>query len=234
MDRRARENERNARDPGDLGCYDTPGEATRALLATVRLPTLVWEPCAGKGDIRDVLEANGRQVVATDIRPRFRGIVQHDFFQPLPPKLFPRVAACRCIVTNPDFDMLPRGFIEQCLSQVDDVYLLLRVSFIAGGKPWRRQVLDKSGLRRIYVFADRLPMMHKKEHLEAGGKLSTSRMDFAWYWWSKGWRGHRSVHRMYWKELQDVQALPPPGPKIPKNRCKVTPDMFPAEVASGL
>ena len=47
--------------------YETPPEATRALLEVERLPHRVWEPACGPGAIVTVLRAAGHDVVASDL-----------------------------------------------------------------------------------------------------------------------------------------------------------------------
>ena len=47
--------------------YETPPEATRALLQVERLPHRIWEPACGPGAIARVLRDAGHAVVATDL-----------------------------------------------------------------------------------------------------------------------------------------------------------------------
>jgi len=50
--------------------YPTHPGAVRALLAVEKLarpPDRIWEPCAGRGAIADVLRAAGHEVVASDL-----------------------------------------------------------------------------------------------------------------------------------------------------------------------
>ena len=47
--------------------YETPPEATRALLAVEKLPHWLWEPACGPGAIVTVLRAAGHAVIASDI-----------------------------------------------------------------------------------------------------------------------------------------------------------------------
>jgi hypothetical protein len=61
--------------------HPTPPCLTLALTRFV-LPGLppgpVWEPCAGDGRLARAIEAEGRQVIATDIAPRCAAVARHD------------------------------------------------------------------------------------------------------------------------------------------------------------
>ncbi len=80
--------------------YDTPREAVTPLIA--HLPISVqgvrfWEPCAGKGDLADGLEAAwpcGVCTLKTDIAPRREDIVERDALDCYP-------APFELIITNP-------------------------------------------------------------------------------------------------------------------------------------
>ncbi len=47
--------------------YETPPEATRALMQVERLPHRLWEPACGPGAIVRVLRAAGHDVIASDL-----------------------------------------------------------------------------------------------------------------------------------------------------------------------
>jgi hypothetical protein len=222
MSRRGHEAERNAQAEGDLNAYDTHPVAVSALMAVEALPRRIWEPAAGTGNIVNVLREAGRYVVASDILPLATGIDRVDFLKP-PPEGFP-LPDVQAIVTNPPFNQLRNDWVQTCLAFAPNVYLLARLQFLEGGSDWRREVLERSGLRRVYVFRERLPMMHKRGYLESGGKPSTSRMAFAWFCWRRGYRGKPSMHRISWRD--HGPALPPPTIKMPKGRCRQTQDMF--------
>jgi hypothetical protein len=79
--------------------YATPPWPTEVLLHCVRLPKgKIWEPCCGNGAMAEVLKANGRDVVATDLEDRGYGEGGRDFL--LEDRLPDGVTA---IVTNPPY-----------------------------------------------------------------------------------------------------------------------------------
>src|SRR3954447_7018341 len=47
--------------------YETPAEATRALLNAAKLPQNLWEPACGPGAIVRVLRGAGHDVLGTDL-----------------------------------------------------------------------------------------------------------------------------------------------------------------------
>lgn len=217
--------ERNAQEAGDLNEYFTPPEAVRALLSVEALPHVIWEPACGTGNIVEVLRAHGRDVFASDVAEHgCPESCQLDFMGADAAKVCSDMVVS-AIVTNPPFSLIGKGWIERCLAFAPEVFLLARIQLLEGAR--RTQVIEKGGLRRIYVFRERLPMMHKRGFLEAGGKPSTSTMAFAWFCWRRGWRGQASVKRISWKS--HGPALEPPRPALPKSYCRATIDMFERE-----
>ena len=47
--------------------YETPPIAVETLLAVENLPHWIWEPCAGRGAIANVLRDRGHAVVCSDL-----------------------------------------------------------------------------------------------------------------------------------------------------------------------
>lgn len=90
--------------------YPTPPEATRALLSVERFDGGVWEPACGQGHIAKVLEAEGCDVVATDL-------VDHGYGRPGVDFLEQRLPRSRHIVTNPPYGRgLADAFVRQALA----------------------------------------------------------------------------------------------------------------------
>jgi hypothetical protein len=173
--------------------YETPPEATRALLKVERLPPQVWEPACGRGAIVDVLRSAGHEVVASDIAnygipitaPGYWG---RDF-------LLERAApACTgAIITNPPYK-LAADFVRHALRLCPRVIMLLRLAFLES--TGRTDVLEGGKLARIYVFRNRLPMMHR-----AGwtGPRATNAIPFMWAVWDAAHSGPPTLHRISWE-----------------------------------
>jgi hypothetical protein len=171
--------------------YETPPEATLALLACEDIPQRVWEPACGPGAIVRVLRESGREVVAGDLVDYGCPMsVSHvDFLMEwrAPHKL-------ECIVTNPPFK-LAAAFVSKAIELCPRVYMLLRLEFLETER--RSPILDNGQLARVHVFARRLPMMHR-----AGwsGPRSTSRIAFAWFVWDRHHAGPTELRRISWSK----------------------------------
>ena len=160
--------------------YETPPCAVRALLSVEPVPLTVWEPACGPGAIVSILRDSGRAVIATDLvdwgcpdsEPR------RDF---LLGRKAP--AGVPAIVTNPPFK-LAEEFAAHAVDLVPEVYLLMRCAFLEGLR-WYAPEENARGrglslhLSRVWVFAPRLPFMHR--HGFEGQKQENSGMAFAWF-----------------------------------------------------
>jgi hypothetical protein len=152
--------------------YETPAVAVHALLSVERLIGPIWEPACGPGAIVRELRTAGHKVIASDLVdygcPDSES--RRDF---LMERTMPDGA--RCIVTNPPFK-LAEEFVRHALSLCPHVYMLLRVAFLEGLR-WESG-FDQH-LARVYVFAPRLPFMHRAGY--DGPKNSNSGMAFGWF-----------------------------------------------------
>jgi len=168
--------------------YETPPEATRALLSAERLPRRIWEPAVGRGAVARVLEAAGHEVIGTDLVDYgigYRGGI--DFLmERFPP---PGIDA---IVTNPPFK-LANEFVAHALKLCPRVIMLLRLAFYESQR--RSHILENAGLARIHVFRKRLPMMHRDGW---EGRRGNSGMAFAWFVYDRGHAGPTTIHRIDW------------------------------------
>lgn len=168
-------------------CYETPPEAVHALLKVEKLPNHVWEPACGPGSIVRALRAAGHAVTATDL---------HDYGQRNYGIDFLNVADLDvdgAVVTNPPYQ-LAQQFVEKALRVSPLVIMLLRLAFLESEK--RRKILEESGLARIHVFRNRLPMMHRRGW---NGKKASSAIPFAWFVWERGYEGPTTIDRISWE-----------------------------------
>ena len=183
----------NARAPlaerGD-DLYETPPEATQALLRAEKLPHRLWEPAAGRGAIVSVLRAAGHDVLASDLvdygEPTH--FTRRDFLMELKAP-----EGCEAIVTNPPFK-LANEFALHALVLVPKVYMLLRLAFLEGSR--RSALLDTGALARVHVFRNRLPRMHRDGW---GGPQASSSIAFAWMVWDRAHTGPTELHRISWE-----------------------------------
>ena len=151
--------------------YETPPEATRALLRHEFISKMdwIWEPACGKGAISEVLRANGYEVVSTDLVDRGYGQTGVDFLM--------ETAAperVRTIVTNPPFKLADQ-FVRHGLTLVPRVIMLLRLAYLEGAG--RADIHSK--MVRVWLGRERLPFMHREGY--DGPKHSNSGAPFAWF-----------------------------------------------------
>lgn len=162
--------------------YQTPACATETLARQEALPSLIWEPCAGRGAISRVLEGLGHTVVKTDLVPypdSDPGILTHQDFL----MTYAAPSQCRTIVTNPPFKLADE-FIDHGLRLGCRVIVLLRMMAVEGvdgsrrGSGLRSRLVDQH-LSHIWLGRERLPMMHREGW--EGPKHSNSGAPFGWF-----------------------------------------------------
>ncbi len=154
--------------------YQTPTVAVRALQAVERLPQKMWEPACGPGAIATHLRQHGHTIIATDLvdyglEDSTSGV---DFLMETRAP-----DGCSTIITNPPFKSCT-DFVRKALDLCPEVHMLMRVAFLEGLR-WQYKQQFAPHLARVWVFAPRIPMMHREGY--EGPKNSNSGMAFAWY-----------------------------------------------------
>lgn len=174
----------------DDDCYETPTCAVEALLRVENIPRRVWEPACGPGAIVKVLRARGHRVTASDVVDY--GCEDQIFLDFL--KIPLGDVGIEAIVTNPPYQLAEK-FVRQALNFSPLVIMLLRLAFLESVR--RTNILEKSGLARIHVFRNRLPMMHRRNWV---GPKASSAMPFAWFVWCCGYTGPTTIDRISWEQ----------------------------------
>jgi len=172
--------------------YETPPEATLALLAAEPLPSIIWEPACGRGAIVRVLRANGHVIYATDLVDYDTSDQDQSGWDFLMETQLP--IGVQAIVTNPPYK-IAGDFIRNGLKLGVPIYCLLRLTFLESAG--RSDILDYH-LPRVYVFRNRLPMMDRDGW---EGPKSTSSVPFAWFVFTPEVVRETVLHRISWKPL---------------------------------
>jgi hypothetical protein len=197
LDRAANPGRHSFADRG-VDLYETPVEATRALLAVESLPHQVWEPACGRGAIVGILRSAGHTVLATDLQdhgcPRSTSGVNF-----LTAALPSDIGA---IMTNPPYRHAD-GFVRHALAlRVPKVVMLLRLAFLESAG--RSGILDSGRLAQVYPFIERLPMMHR---VGWTGRRASSAIAFAWFIWQRDHDGPTTLRRISWRAAQQAGRL---------------------------
>lgn len=174
--------------------YATPKCAVDSLLAIERkwLPRgTIWEPACGDGAIVMPLRAAGWKVEATDLIDRGcpDSLAGLDFVRD---GRSPRNIAG--VITNPPFK-LAKEFVDRALMDAPYVAMLLRLSFLEGGK--RHFWFEHGSLARVHVSSRRLPMMHRDGW---AGPKAGSAVCHAWFVWDKRHEGRPVIQWFDWKD----------------------------------
>lgn len=215
--------------------YETPGEAMRALLSIMRFSKTVWEPACGKGAISRELEAAGYEVILSDLVDY--GTTSGDGeCQEVGDFLLTGRRGGECggitgpwlgalaapegvdIVTNPPYGENLNAFVAHALRvhRPRKMALLLNLNFMCGTESADRNfALDDNPPATIWVFARRLPMMHRDGW---DGPEASSRMNTGWFVWeldeatgtydAGGKRGTQMV-RIDWKTFETSKPVGP-------------------------
>lgn len=173
------------RDRGE-DLYETPPEATKALLSVERLNGRIWEPACGRGAISEVLRAAGHEVYSSDLVSYGYGDSGIDFL--LEFKAPPGVTT---ILSNPPYKTAGE-FVRKGLALAPTVIMLLRLTFLEG--VGRSDILDGGSLARVHVFAYRLPLMHRDGWT---GPKATNTVAFAWFCWDRNHTGPATINRLH-------------------------------------
>ncbi len=158
--------------------YETPECATHALLNVERFDGVIWEPACGLGAISRVLESVGHEVISTDLVDRGYGQGRVDFlleWQPRAPN----------IVTNPPFTLAAAFARHAVWLTTGKVAFLCRLPWLETRE--RSVMFAETQLARVWVFEDRLPMMHR--HGYEGPKLKKIPAAYAWFVWDHAHSG---------------------------------------------
>jgi len=123
----------------------------------VVIPSPIWEPAAGRGDISKTLINNGHPVISSDIIPYHDSEItvnDADFFTKdrIPYYLTTNgsLIPCKTIFTNPPFNV-QEEFLIHALSFGVDVIFFVRLSFLSSIR--RGKIFDQYNPAYVYVYS---------------------------------------------------------------------------------
>lgn len=153
---------------------------------------LVWEPCAGRGDIARYVESQGFNVWATDLNrwhPWGYGIAGVNILQT-------DFTGCHNLITNPPFGIL-NDILRHILPQLPNgarVSMLVRLASIETQE--RVAILKKyGGLKLVMPYAYRIgcPKVNKQTGELLTSKRDSSAVAYTWLHWQKGYTGRPQI-----------------------------------------
>lgn len=172
--------------------YETPKWATERAIDAMLVDGIlnkydvVYEPCVGAGAISDVLEIYGfENLKKSDIQvaPYIKGEQGIDVYDI-------EDNACDVVFTNPPYNLMTLkekyggSMLKEFLRIANKkVILLLNVFFLSSKE--RKELLERSPLRHVYIHSDRVTMYPYGEDKPKNGGTKM----FAWVVWDKEYNG---------------------------------------------
>jgi len=153
----------SVREPRDF--YPTPLEAFTPLLPYLPKDVTIWEPACGDGRLVAAMNEYGLRAIGSDINDSFAT----DFLA--------AKSSYSCIVTNPPFS-LAFEFMDHAVSHVGEVFLLLRLNFLASKK--RRAWFQAHEPSALFILSQRPSFT---------GDGKTDATDYAWFYWGNRHKG---------------------------------------------
>ena len=176
---------------GGTDFYETPKWATERAIEAMLVDGVInkydriYDPCCGAGAITDVLNAYGfENVMASDIQTEEyikgqKGVDAYDLEDDL----------AEIVFTNPPYNLMTKGNMLQEFLRISrkKVILLLNIFFLSSKD--RKEMLQRSGLRYVYIHSDRVTMYPYGEEKPKNGGTKM----FAWFVWDKEYGGEPVV-----------------------------------------
>lgn len=174
----------------DLDFYETPAWATTKAVEQMIVDGVldkyedIYDPCCGAGAITDVLKTYFENVRASDIQEELyidgkKGIDVYD----IPDN------ACEVVFTNPPYGLMTKDNMLNEFLRISSkkVVLLLNVFFLSSRA--RKEMLETSSLRHVYIHSDRLTMhpYNSPKPKNGGTKM------YVWCVWDKDYNGKPTI-----------------------------------------
>ena len=143
----------------------------------------IWENCCGEGHLAEVVKEYFKEnlICTTDLIDRGYGVGDIDFlnsdFNP----------NADLIITNPPFSLV-NDFIVKGLEKTNR-YLVYLCKIQMLETVGRKEILESSPLKHIYVHSKRQATWKDGKELDPQGKKWATTMCLAWFVWDKEYKG---------------------------------------------
>lgn len=167
--------------------YETPEWATKKAIDAMLVDGLlslsddVLEPCCGAGAITKVLLEKGfHNIRSSDIQdePYIHGDRGVDVYKI-------QDGACNVIITNPPYNLMTKANMLQEFLRISNRYVILLLNIYFLSSKDRKQMLERSHLRHLYIHSDRVTMHPYGQPVPKNGGTKM----FAWFVWDKQFNG---------------------------------------------
>ena len=172
--------------------YETPRWSTEKAVEAMLMDGIlnkyddVYEPCVGAGAISDVLEVYGFEnlrksdIQTADCIKGEKGVDVYEISD----------SVCDVVFTNPPYNLMTLkekdggSMLKEFLRiSRHKVILLLNIFFLSSKE--RKELLENSHLRHIYIHSDRVTMYPYGEEKPKNGGTKM----YAWFVWDKDYDG---------------------------------------------
>lgn len=171
--------------------YETPVDATNKVLNAlvedgfITTDELIYEPCVGAGAMLQPLKEHGfHNIMASDIQDEdyIAGEKGIDVYS-IPDEV------CDVVFTNPPYNMMTKGNMLDELLRISKkkVILILNIFFLSSAA--RKEILEQSHLRHIYIHSDRVTMYPYGQDKPKNGGTKM----YAWFVWDKEYDGRPTL-----------------------------------------
>lgn len=176
--------------------YETPKWATEKAVEAMLMDGIlnkyddVYEPCSGAGAISDVLEVYGFEnlkcsdVQVADYIKGEQGVDVYEISDNV----------CDVVFTNPPYNLMTLkekdggSMLKEFLRIANKkVILLLNIFFLSSKE--RKELLESSHLRHVYIHSDRVTMYPYGEEKPKNGGTKM----YAWFVWDKEYDGKTTL-----------------------------------------
>ena len=180
----------------DFDFYETPKWATEKAVERMLIDNIInkydaiLEPCVGAGAISDVLEIYGFEnlsksdIQTADYIKGDKGVDVYDIED----------EACDVVFTNPPYNLMTQkasqggSLLNEFLRiSKHKVILLLNIFFLSSKE--RKELLEQSHLRHVYIHSDRVTMYPFGEEKPQNGGTKM----YAWFVWDKDYNGQPTL-----------------------------------------
>lgn len=172
--------------------YKTPPGATLALLEAEKLfinQGDIWEPACGDGAISEILVSRGYSVISSDKYDHGYGTTGIDFLSTVNYKT-------PTIITNPPYNIINKWIQHAYDIGVSYMALLCKLALLEGYE--RSYILERTGLKRYYVFRRRIQMGREGTNYGNSGMIA-----FAWFVWDK--KSKNVYPETHWIDAKDAE-----------------------------